>query len=297
MAHSGVRPEECGGTARIHASRWERAKTPGLDRYCDLLAFGYAALSLSPDVAARTADEADHVLPGRAAPLVLAARAAARRGACEDARVRFEQARALSPKSLEAPVTLHAYAVCALATGHRDDALVAYRSLVPRAELIGDRWEELSVFVEAAVLVMGQGKASLAEAIGYLTEARRRGALPGIGDCVYAALSLALDRAGRGAEAVTVAAEASGPSYLETERAARAAGKPSLLPAVSGSEFDAMIAILAERSDRELALERWQSYLASDAGKTGPFEAHARAHRDALGRKSEAGRAGATRAP
>jgi hypothetical protein len=43
-----------------------------------------------------------------------------------------------------------------------------------------------------------------------------------------------------------------------------------------------MIAMLAERNDRELARDRWQSYLASDAGKSGAFAAHARKHLDAL---------------
>jgi hypothetical protein len=283
-ARSGVRPEECGGASRVHASRWERAKIPGLGRYCDLLARGYASLSTAPDVSARNAEAAEAALPGLPAPLVLRARAEVRRGAVVEAWALFERARALSPKSLDAPATLHDFATCGLGSGHPAEALMAYRALVPRADLLGDRWEELSVFVEAAALATSVSKDSLAESIGYVTEARRRGTLPGMGDAVLAALALALDRAGRSAEAASVAREAAGPSWLEAERAAEAGGKHSLLPALPPNEIDAMIAIVAEPGDRELALDRWQSYLASPAGKTGQFAAHARAHRDALAR-------------
>lgn len=282
VARSGVRPEECGGAARVRASRWERAKAPGLGRYCDALARGYAALSTSPDVAARNAEIAEAAFPGHAAPLVLSARVAVLGGAFADAWAKFERARGVSPKSTDPPAALHDFAICALESGHPKDALGAYRTLVPRADSLGNRREELSILVEAGVLVMSQGKDSLTEAIGYLMEARRHGTLPGVGDAVLSALALALDRAGRPGEAVAVAADASGPSWLEGERAARAGGKRSILPWLPGSEIDAMIATVAERSDRELARDRWQSYLASEAGKSGPFAAHARAHLDAL---------------
>jgi hypothetical protein len=281
-ARAGARPEECGGASRVHAGRWERAKIPALGRYCDLLARGYASLSTAPDVSARNAEAAENALPGLPAPLVLRARAELRRGALAEAFSRFERARALSAKSLDAPATLHDYAICSLGSGHPAEALAAYRALVPRADLLGDRWEELAVFVEAAALATSVSKDSLAEAIGYVTEARRRGIIPGIGDAVLSALALALDRAGRSAEAASVTREAAGASWLEVERALQASGKPSRLPALPPNEIDAMIAIIAERDNHELALDRWQSYLASPAGKTGPFAAHARAHRDAL---------------
>jgi tetratricopeptide (TPR) repeat protein len=237
---------------------------------------------MTPDVAARSAEAAEAALPGLPGPLVLLARAEVRRGAFADAWAHFERARALSPKSLEAPAALHDFATCALESGHPVAALAAYRALVPRAALLGDRWEELSIFVEAAALATRESKDSLAEAIGYLTEARRRGTLPGMGDALLSALALSLDRAGRSAEAASVARDASGPSWLEGERAAQVSGKRSFLPALPPNEIDAMIAIVAERSDRALSLERWQSYLASEGGKASPYAAHARAHRDAL---------------
>lgn len=242
-------------------------------------------MSAAPDVAARNAEIAEAALPGHAAPLVLSARAGVLRGEYAGAWASFERARALSPKSVDAPAALHDFSICALESGHPKEALSAYRALVSRADLLGNKGEELSIFVEAGVLVMSQGKDSLGEAIGYLTEARRRGALPGIGDTVLSALALALDRAGRTGEAGSIVADASGPSWLEAERAARLAKKRSSLPELPANELDAMIAIVAERSDRELARDRWQSYLASDAGKSGPFAEHARAHLDALVRR------------
>jgi hypothetical protein len=45
-----------------------------------------------------------------------------------------------------------------------------------------------------------------------------------------------------------------------------------------------MIAILADRRDRGLALDRWSSYLASPGVSGGPFASHAEAHRAALQR-------------
>src|SRR5262249_55143985 len=110
----------------------------------------------------------------------------------------------------------------------------------------------------------------------------RRGPLPGLGDAVQAALALALDRSGRAAEAAGVAAESSGPWALEAERDRMAKGPRTGVPTLPKPELDAMIAILAEKHDRDLALERWGSYLAAPEGAKGPFAAHATAHRAAL---------------
>jgi hypothetical protein len=245
-------------------------------------------LSTAPEVSAVNAEAADRALPGLQAPLVLGARARVRRGALMEAWALFERARALSPRGLDAPAALHDFAVSALGSGHPAEALAAYRALVPRADLLGDQWEELAIFVEAAALTESLSKDALAEAIGYLTEARRRSTLPGIGDAVLSALALALDRAGRSAEAASVARDASGPAWLESERVAQVSGKPSLLPVLPPNEIDAMIAILAEENDHELALDRWQSYLESPAGKSGPFAVHARVHQELFARGAKA---------
>jgi tetratricopeptide (TPR) repeat protein len=283
-AHSGGRPEECGGAYRNRAGRWERARYPGLARYCDLLASGHAALRVSPDKALAASVAAQEVLPGRAGALVLSARAHLALGAHEQARQEFARARELSRRSVSDPAALRDLALAELATGHLDEALAAYRELVPRADLLGDPRVELAIFVEATVLAMSRGPEYLPLAIGYATEGRRRGSLPGLGDAVLAALALALDRSGRAAEAAGVAAESSGPWWLEAERDKAAKGGKASLPALPPGELHAMIAILAEKRDRGLALDRWSSYLASLGAAGGPFAAHAEAHRAALSR-------------
>jgi len=143
------------------------------------------------------------------------------------------------------------------------------------------------VLVEAASLAMTQGPERLTEAVGYLNEARRLPRLPELDDYLVASLALALDRQGRQSEALGIAAESSGPFELESARGSLAKS-PGARPVLPDGELDAMIAILAERRDRELSLERWQSFLDSPAGKSGPFAAAARARRDALRRGGRA---------
>jgi hypothetical protein len=284
LARSGARPKECGGASRTAGNRWERAKTPGLERYCDLLAKGYAQLKSSPPAALQLSAEAARLMPAEAAPMVLAARAKVALGAFAEGFAGFEQARTLSPARLESPGALHDFAIAAQKTGHPREALEAYRALAPRAELYDDPREALRVFVEGAVLAMTEGPERLTEAVGYLTEARRMPKLPELGGYLIGALALSLDRQGRKNEAAGIAAELAGPWQLESERGA----PPELTqhrPVLPEGELDAMIAILAERRDRDLALERWQSYLDGPGGK-GPFAAHARARRDALRRKA-----------
>lgn len=283
LARAGARPKECGGASRTAGNRWERAKAPGLERYCDVLAKGYARLRTAPNDALALSGEALRLMPAEAAPEVLAARARVTLGAFADGFAAFERARALSPSGLESPGALHDFAIAAEKTGHVREALDAYRALAPRTGLYDDPREALRVLIEGATLAMTEGPDHLTEAVGYLTEARRMPKLPELGPYLIGALALALDRQGRRNEAAGIAAELAGPSQLESERGA----DPKLTrhqPVLPAGELDAMIAILAERRDRDLAIERWQSYLDGPGGK-GPFAAHARARRDASKRK------------
>jgi hypothetical protein len=285
VARAGARPKECGGGARARESRWERAKVPGLEGYCDALAKGYARLRAAPAEALALAGEAQRAMPARAAPLVLAARANVELGSFADGYAGFVRAVALSRASIESPGALHAFAIAAQRTGHVAEALDAYRALAPRAGLFDDAGESLCTFVEGAFLAMGQGPEHLTEAVGYLTEARRMPKLPEHEPYLLGALALAFDRQGRQSEAAGIASEAAGPWQLEKER-----GAPPKLgvcrPVLPAGELDAMIAMLAQVRDRDLALTRWQSYLDSDSGKSGPFAAHARARRDAAKRRA-----------
>jgi hypothetical protein len=281
LARSGARPAECGGGVREPAARWARARTPGLGAYCDALARGYAALVALPAAAREGARAAERALPGRAGPLVLEARVDVVEGEWERAFTRFRDARARAASSVDDPAALHDLAVAALRSGHPAEALDAYRALVPRVDLLGDRAQAIAVLVEGAAVAMSFGPEHLSEAVGYGLEARRRGALPGVGSYALAVLALAYERQGHATEATAVADEAPGAELLEADRARGGRGRLGA-PVLPGAELDALIATLAERSDRALAIERWQSYLASDAGRASPFAAQARARLEAL---------------
>src|SRR5579871_3265612 len=93
-AWSNGRPPECatemgGATGNV----WERAKSPELRRYCDLVAgaasklAGTAAMAEQALAAAR---DAESVSPGHAAPLVLEGRALEALGKLGEARAAFE---------------------------------------------------------------------------------------------------------------------------------------------------------------------------------------------------------------
>jgi tetratricopeptide (TPR) repeat protein len=296
VAEASTRPAECTPPHGARTTLWQRARSPKLAAYCDLLGRGYARLERAPEQALEAGKQASQAWPDGVAARVLEGRALLALGRYGEALARLIEARERSSRSLEAPGALHDLGTAALLAGRSEVALSAYRSLVPRAGLLGDALRRQNVYVEAAAVVMQAS--ALDEAVGYLGEARRRGSPPGTRDVVLAALALALDRQGRMDEARGVAAEASGP-YLLAARAAEQRGdaskeadaeppKPQApaaaeavpdrsWPVLPPGELDAMVAILAERSDRELAREAWRSFLASPASR-GPWADHARKH-------------------
>src|SRR5580692_175687 len=78
---SGGRPRECNALpGERGANVWERAKIPELQHYCDLLASGAAKLSPGSQMAkevVKLAEQAEQLVPGRAAPELLLGRALA----------------------------------------------------------------------------------------------------------------------------------------------------------------------------------------------------------------------------
>jgi tetratricopeptide (TPR) repeat protein len=289
FAAASPRPAECVGTPSTRGAErgvWDRARSPRLARYCDALAQGYASLSRSPDKALAAAERAHKALAGRAPAFVLEARALVALGRHRDAWDRFEKAKKLAKRSAEAPGALHDFAIAALKTGRRQEAVAAYRALAPRAGLLGDGLERQRVYVEAAAVVMLEGESGLNEAVGYLTEARRKGSRPGFGDTVLGMLALALDRQGRSEEARGIAAEARGGAALVNRAEA---GPRAAMPELPEGEEHAVIAILAERHAPDLARDKWQAFLASPAGK-GPWAAHASKRLDALKARRGKGR-------
>jgi tetratricopeptide (TPR) repeat protein len=299
-AAASGRPPECTSRARRALARgpsvWELARVPNLQRYCDLMARAQAELATMPVEAKKAAEEADQALPGRAPPSVAIARAALALGNVEEAARAFERARAADPRSVEDPSTLHDLGRTLARAGKRDEALVVYRALVPRIDLLGSTDRRVAVLLEAAHVSMTVGaeggalpspadlakakpphpaptlRAPLDEAIAYLREARQRPPTQLAGD-VMLSLALALDRAGDRDEADATLAEA------QRSGAKLRAGTLDYLAAAE--DRGALDALAAEGSDRAAAQKAWEGYLAGPGGK-GPWAAAARARLDAL---------------
>jgi tetratricopeptide (TPR) repeat protein len=261
------------------------------------MARAHAELPTLPEAARKAAAEADEALPGHAAPAVVLARAALATGALEEAARAFEKARALDPRSVEDPSTMHDLARVLVRTGKRDEALGVYRALVPRIDLLGTTDRRVAVLLEAAHVSMaaeGAGgaaptlgelarpggrpgvtapqRAKLDEAIAYLREARQRPPTQLAGD-VLLSLALALDRAGARDEADA--------TLVEAERAgARLPGGTAFYLATPDDRA-ALDAFAAEGVDRAAAQKAWETYLAGPGGK-GAWAAAARARLDAI---------------
>ncbi len=282
-ALGGARPVECRSDSRELGDFWRRARSPELDKFCRLLARGYARLGSDPRAAIDAAAAAELVRPGTAATSQLLGRAKLRLVDAEGAWREFERAEARRPGSIIDATALHELAIAALQTGHGDRARAAFRKLLPRASLLPSAAERQRVELEAAMAAMAEGRAGLDEAIGIITRARRGPGTPGFSALFTAALALAFDRQGQAERARTLTAELEGPRAVE--RWAAGPGPRIVLPP---GEWPALVAIVAGRTDPERALEQWRAYLA--AVVNGPWVGHARAKVSVLAAKSGARR-------
>lgn len=266
------RPMECDAPAD---NAWERAKAPRLRRYCELLASASAKLvgtSGDPHEVVRIAGEAEGVLAGRAAPLVLRGRALLRLGDDAAAFEALSGARARENRALDEHVAMLAFARAAARVGKHDEALRAFRAVLPRVASLPAE-ERSAAAVEAGLVVMSDGPAGLDDAAAMLREARRD-AQDSMHVLAVVGLALALDRAG--------AVDASR-AVLETRL--RADVRPmlddpkvrtALKNAAAEPELDALRAMAAEAVDPGAAREAWRAYLDGPAGR-GPWAEHARA--------------------
>jgi len=291
-AASSGRPPECMAGSRRALARgpsvWELARVPNLRRYCDLMARAQTELTAQPEAARQAAMEADKALPGRPAPAVVLARAELALGKLDAAARSFETARALDPRSVEDPSTMHDLARVLARTGKRDEALAVYRALVPRVDLLGTGERRVSVLLEAAHISMaaeGAGTATppadigkkiqrskLDEAVAYLREARQRPATQLSGD-VLLSLVLVLDRKGDHEQADA--------ALTEAQRTSARTRTGTLDYLAAPEDAAALAAFTAEETDRAAAQKAWEAYLAGAGGK-GPWAAAARARLDLL---------------
>ena len=281
-AFGAARPAECGMQEGFKAAnKWERAKEPNLQGYCTLLASGTAKLvnagALAKEVPA-IADEADKLLPGRAAPSVLKGRALLRLGKPTEALKALEEARTRDERALDDPVALLAWARANARTGHLDEAAQAYRAALPRTSALSTPERSAASF-EAGMIVMSQGPKVVDDAVAMLRQARRE-AQDAMQLAAVVGLALALDRAGQKDEAKAVLAErvcADAKPVLKDARVLEA-----LADAGVAQEADALLATALEPSDPPGAREAWKRYL-EGAGGRGPWADHARAHEGASG--------------
>ena len=289
-AETGVRPEECAKAEGQGARNvWERVKNPELRRYCDLLAGGAAKLvgAGGAEAALAIADEADRVIPRRAAPLVLRGRALGRLRRFVDATAALLAAKERDPSALDEPSALAALAQALARSGHAVEAREAYRTLLPRASSLGVA-ERGAAYVEAGALFMELGPAGLDDALAILRRGRQES--QDVAQHVsLLLLSLALDRSGQPGLAREILEDRSPAEVrlLMKDHAAMEAMGPA-----AWAEAPAMLALALEPSDPAAARDAWQTYLRARAsdGARGPWSEHARAHLARLGARGAARR-------
>ena len=268
VAASSPRPGACAAVwvaPRVEFGIWERARSLDQLHFCSSLALGYASLRHRPEVALSAAKQAETHWPGKAAPLVLMARAQLSLGHFDAAEDAFERALLLDPHSLDAPSALRDRARAAVATGKLEVAAAAYRRLVPRVGLMPMGAARRTALIEAAVLAMHRGPKGLDEALGYLGEARRQPRVVGAEGYLLGALALVLDRQGRVQEARGVAVESGGSWGMATQTPLPSEGSPPQLtlsdaiPLLPLAERYAMVAVLLEGASTEVARDYWEA--------------------------------------
>jgi tetratricopeptide (TPR) repeat protein len=288
---AGGPPKECAALAVQGGSNvWEHVKSPNLGRYCDLLASATAKLGGPAHGVAEIiaiADEADRLVPGRPAAPILRGRALARLGQYSASVDALKEAKARDDLALNEPEALLVWARVQSFTGRSEEALDAYRALMPRASGLGLA-ERGVVYVGAGMLAMATGPKGIDEAVSILRRARKDS--QDVAQRVAAlALALALDRAGEKAEARLILKE------RPRDNAPALLAEPAAIESM-GPEWDvehlAMVAFALEAVDPLRAGQGWIAYLEGRGGH-GAWADHARQHLAshlAEGHRAEGGR-------
>jgi len=276
-AWSSGRPPECSDAPGRAASVWERAKSPELRHYCDLVANASSKLVGTSTMAQSALDDArqaEGVLPGRAAPRALEGRALAALGRLDQALAALQDAKGRDAGVLDDPQTLLAWARVLARTGHTQESVSAYRTLLPRASALSSA-DRFVATTEAGLVAMACGPSTVDEAVAAFRESLRASQTDAETVAVLG-LALALDRRGEADEARALLSNRrrGDPRSVLSGRRAR-----ELLSAAP-FETQALIALGLETIDPSAARESWESYLSS--APAGPWAAHVRAHLAAL---------------
>jgi len=246
-AQASPRPRECWG-ATGGDGVWARLRGADAQRYCELLARGYARLGQTPKEALLAAKSAEALAGPMPAVQVLAARADLRLGDSALAYQLFQGAEAKDPQAFADPKALHDYARAASLAGKPPDAVRLYRLLVSRIALLDDPRERAFVQIEAAAHVLAHVDNGADEALGYLTHTRREAL--GLSAWINALRLLAMQRSGR----------RNGPSSMASAPSLASLGSPPPLlfsvefPLLPPGLFAALGAVLAERPEGAAAV-------------------------------------------
>jgi tetratricopeptide (TPR) repeat protein len=274
---SSGRPPECSSLLGLEANVWERAKSPALRQYCDLVASAASKLSgtsVMAEAALEAARKAEGVLPGRAAARALEGRALAALGEAASGATALRAATLMDPRVLEDPSTLLAWARVLARTGHPEEASGAYRALLPRSAALSGG-ERASAAAEAGLVAMDRGAGGLEEAVSALRDAMRQ-AQDETALAIALALALARDRGGAPDEARALMAD----RVHGDPRVWLSTAKAKDLLSVAPTERWALIAFGLEPAHRLEAREAWERYLAD--APASPWSEHARKRLAAL---------------
>ena len=194
-AQSSPRPRECRATANGVDGLWRRLRGSDAERYCELLARGFARLVETPNQALSAARAAEALAGQTPAVRVLIGRASWRLGQPRLAYEQFLAAEASGAAWFADPKALHDYARAASLVGQSASALRLFRLLASRVALLDDARERTLAQIEAAAHVLADGPGGADEALGYLAHARQQPL--GLLGLIDALRGLALEQSGR----------------------------------------------------------------------------------------------------
>ena len=241
---------ESGACGAVRASDpWQRARSPRLSEYCELVAHATTQLATDAKAAGETAARARGLFPERVLAVVLEGRAAVGVGDYPRALASFRSAARLDPRSLDEAPVRYAYAIALRQTGARNEAVEAFRALLPVLAGLASA-SYVRGCVDAGLAIGAEGQTGLEDAIAAL----RLAVVPtaaGEAPLAYAFLALALDRAGRRDEASLAALEAVRGGALRSLDDANGPAK------AYGEERLAALARLREAKDANAAATTW----------------------------------------
>jgi hypothetical protein len=252
-ALASPRRRECRGNANGEDGLWQRARV-GDQRYCELLARGYARLTETPNEALSAAEAAEAIGGATAQVRVLNGRAKLRLNQAPAALEQFAKAEAADAQAFLDPKALHDYARAVSLSGKPSEAVRLYRMLVSRSALLDDAREKTVLEIEAAAHVLAYAPGGMDEALGYLAQARRESL--GLSPWIEGLRLLIAERSGHSERAPGASALPSVATLTAPLTSARAAA-----PLLPPGELEAVRAVLTEASDVPARRELWQAFL------------------------------------